>query len=79
MNSLEEKISANIRYEIETSAKSKSQIAAELGVARATVSQYLSGKIQPSLATFARLCAVLDASADDILCVREICEESTIA
>ena len=46
----------NLREEIEHSEKSKTQIARELGVSKATISQYLSGKIQPSLSTFARLC-----------------------
>lgn len=64
---IEKMISANIKKEIENSSKSKAQIAAELGVSRPTISQYLSGRIQPSLETFAKLCKVLDCSADDIL------------
>ncbi|MBP3422473.1 MAG: helix-turn-helix transcriptional regulator [Clostridia bacterium] len=36
-----------------------------------TVSQYLSGRIQPSLATLSRLCAFLDCSADDILNIKK--------
>ena len=41
-----------------------------IGVAPATVSQYLSGRAQPSLATLSKLCAVLDCSADDILKIK---------
>ncbi|MBR1747073.1 MAG: helix-turn-helix transcriptional regulator [Clostridia bacterium] len=70
MKNYEEIIAANLRTEIENSAKSKSQIAAEIGISKPTLSQYLSGRIFPSLATFARLCEVLDCSADDILGLR---------
>jgi transcriptional regulator with XRE-family HTH domain len=61
------KISQNIKLAIETSGKSKTEIAAAIGVARATVSQYISGRIQPSLGTLAKLCKFLNISADEIL------------
>lgn len=64
---LQEQISENIKAEILASDKTKSAIAAEIGVSKPTLSQYLSGRIQPSLLTFAKLCRVLGASADDIL------------
>ena len=38
-----------------------------LGVSRPTVSQYVSGRIQPTLAMLSRLCKCLNCSADDIL------------
>lgn len=60
-------ITENLKKEIEQSGLKKSEIADAIGVSRATVSQYLSGRAQPTLATFAKLCAVLDCSADDIL------------
>lgn len=60
-------ITENLKKEIEQSGLKKSEIANAIGVSRATVSQYLSGRAQPTLATFAKLCAVLDCSADDIL------------
>lgn len=60
-------ISENIKKEIEQSGLKKSEIAEAIGVSRATVSQYVSGRAQPTLATFSRLCSVLDCSADDIL------------
>ncbi len=63
----EEIIKKNLKYEIENSMKSKSQIADELGVSRPTLSEYLSGKSMPSLPTFAKLCEIIDCSADDIL------------
>ena len=64
---LEKIISENIRREIETSGKTKSEIARAIGVSNPTVSQYCSGRAQPTLATLSKLCAFLDCSADDIL------------
>lgn len=51
-NDLDKQISENIRREIETSGLTKSEIARALGVSRPTVSQYVSGRIQPTLAMF---------------------------
>ena len=67
MDELVSMITENLKREIETCGKSKSRIAEELGISKPTLSQYLSGRIMPSLPTFARLCAILDCSADDIL------------
>ena len=64
---LQEQISENIKAEILASDKTKSKIAAEIGVSKPTLSQYLSGRIQPSLLTFAKLYKALGASADEIL------------
>lgn len=68
---LDEIISKNIKAEIENSGKTKTEIAKALGVSKPTVSQYVSGRIQPSLATLSRLCTFLDCSADDILDVKK--------
>lgn len=67
MDALDEKISKRIKEEIELSWKLKSEIAKAIGVSKPTVSQYLSGRIMPSLSTFAKLCNFLDYSADEIL------------
>ena len=64
---LEQIISKNIKTEIEQSGKSKTEIAAAIGVSKPTISQYCSGRVQPSLSTLSRLCKFLDCSADDIL------------
>ena len=66
-NNLDLIISENLKKEIEQSGLKKSEIADAVGVSRATVSQYLSGRAQPTLATFSKLCTILDCSADDIL------------
>ena len=66
-NNLDAIITENIKREIETSWKSKSEIAKAIGVSNPTVSQYCSGRAQPTLATLSKLCAFLDCSADEIL------------
>lgn len=71
-DNLDQAITANIKREIESSGKSKKEIAEAIGVKPPTVSQYLSGRAQPTLATFSKLCEVLDCSADDILMVTPI-------
>ena len=68
---LDEMISRNIKAEIENSGKTKTEIAQALGVSKPTISQYISGRIQPSLSTLSRLCSFLDCSADDILNVKK--------
>ena len=67
MEATEQTIRENLRKEILLCGKSKSQTAAERGISKPTLSQYLSGRILPSLVTFAKLCKVIDCSADDIL------------
>lgn len=67
MDDLETRIRKRLKEEIELSGKSKSELAKSIGVSKPTVSQYLSGRIMPSLVTFAKMCAFLDCSADDIL------------
>ena len=69
--SLDEIISSNLKQEIERSGKSKTEIARAIGVSNPTVSQYLSGRIQPTLATLSKLCNFLNCSADDILNIKK--------
>ena len=68
--SLDEIISKNLKEEIEQSGKTKTEIAKAIGVSSPTISQYLSGRIQPSLSTLSKLCTFLNCSADDILNVK---------
>lgn len=67
---LSRQITENLRREIETCGKSKTEIARRLGVTPSTISQYCSGNTQPTLENVSRLCEVLDCSADEILCIR---------
>mgnify|MGYP002461636935 FL=1 len=69
---LDEIISRNLKQEIEQSGKTKTEIANAIGVSKPTVSQYISGRIQPSLATLSRLCTFLNCSADDILNIKNV-------
>ena len=64
---LDQIISNNLKQEIEQSGKTKTEIAKAIGVSKPTVSQYVSGRIQPSLSTLSKLCNYLNCSADDIL------------
>ena len=67
---LDEIISKNLKEEIEQSGKTKTEIAKAIGVSNPTISQYLSGRIQPSLSTLSKLCTFLNCSADDILNIK---------
>jgi transcriptional regulator with XRE-family HTH domain len=69
--SLDILISNNIKNEIENSGKTKTEIANAIGVSNPTVSQYCSGRAQPTLATLSKLCVFLDCSADDILNIKK--------
>lgn len=64
---LQQKISENLKTEIELSGKSKTEIAKAIGVSKPTISQYISGRAQPTLASLSKLCTFLGISADDIL------------
>lgn len=65
--SLDEKISANLKFEIEHCGIRKTDIARAIGVTGPTISQYCSGIAQPTLATLSKLCNFIGVSADDIL------------
>ena len=68
---LDEKISQNLKFEIEHCGKRKIDIARGIGVDSSTISQYLSGRAQPTLANLSRLCSFIGCSADDILEVKK--------
>ena len=67
MDDLETRIRKRLKEEIELSGKSKSELAKAIGVSKPTVSQYLAGRIIPSLVTLAKMCSFRDWAADDIL------------
>ena len=69
--SLDEKISENLRFEIEHCGKGKAEIARALGVSPSSVTQYCTGRAQPTLANLSRLCAFIGVSADDILEIKK--------
>ena len=66
-----EKIHNKLTEAIRQSGLTQKSLADKIGIKQQTVQQYVSGRIMPALDTFAKLCAVLDLDANDILCVSE--------
>lgn len=60
-------IQKRMRECISASGIPQKEIAKRLGVSPQTVSKYMKQDIFPALDTFAKLCAVLDVSADYLL------------
>jgi len=63
----EKVVTANIAKEIKHSPKSQTQIAAEMGVSKQVISDYMAGRSFPSIFTLIKLCYVLDCEYRDIL------------
>ena len=68
-------IRLKLQNEIKLSGLSKTELARKIGVDRSVIWQYLSGRAMPALDTFAKICAVLDLDANEILCVNEFTEQ----
>lgn len=66
-----EQIQKKLRDLIQHSGMTQSELARRLGVSSGTVSHYVIGDKMPALDTLANLCAIIDADANDILCVDE--------
>lgn len=66
-----EEIRKKLQKEIKESNLTQTALAKEIGVHVSAIGQYLSGRAMPALDTFAKLCAVLDLDANEILCVSE--------
>jgi len=62
-----QEIGKNIAMLIKSTGKSQAQIARELGIRNTTISEYIAGKVYPSMTVFLNLCKILDCSYDDIL------------
>ncbi len=60
-------IQTRLRESIKNSGLSQKVIAAEIGVSPQTISKYMKQDIFPALDTLAKLCKLLDVSADYIL------------
>ncbi len=60
-------IQIRLREIISQSRLSQKEIAKEIGVSPQTVSKYMKKDIFPSLDTLAKLCKLLDVSADYVL------------
>ncbi len=64
-----EQIQIRLRDCIKRSAISQKEIAKAIGVSPQTVSKYMKLNIFPALDALAKLCKILDVSADYILCL----------
>ncbi len=64
-------IQRRLRECIAWSGISQKEIADRIGVSPQTVSKYMKKDIFPALDTFAKLCSVLDVSADYLLGLSE--------
>ncbi|MBD5132777.1 MAG: helix-turn-helix transcriptional regulator [Clostridiales bacterium] len=64
-------IQRRLREAIEQSDIPQKTIASKIGVSAQTVSKYMNHDIFPALDTLAKLCILLDVSADDILGINE--------
>ena len=62
-----QKIRDRITEEIQNSNMSQNEIARRIGVRQTVVWEYIHQKSLPALDTLAKLCQVLDVSADNIL------------
>lgn len=60
-------IQARLRQSIKQSGMQQKDIAKMIGVSAQTVSKYMKADIFPALDTLAKLCKLLDISADYIL------------
>ena len=60
-------IQKNLREAIQCSPLTQKEIAEKLNVHPTSVNKYMRDNVFPSLDTFAKLCEILDVSADDIL------------
>ncbi|MBD5086987.1 MAG: helix-turn-helix transcriptional regulator [Clostridiales bacterium] len=71
-----EKIQKKLSEAIKQSGKSQSEIARQIGVKPQQVSAYVLGKQMPAVDNLAKLCAVLDLDANDLLCVEDYYKEN---
>lgn len=69
-NNLLIEIQKRLREAIEQSDMDQKEIAAKIGVSAQTVSKYMTCDVFPALDTLAKLCTLLDISADYILGIR---------
>ncbi len=66
-----DKIQLRLAKAINQSGITKTEIANRVNVRPTQISSYIHGRKMPALDTFAKLCAVLDLDANEILCVDE--------
>jgi len=67
-----EEIKRRLKQEIKNSNKTIKEIAVLLGVSPEMITQYCTTKKLPRLDTFAKLCQILEVSADYILGLKDL-------
>lgn len=70
-----EQIKQHIAEAIKHSGMTQTELAKKLDVKQQQISCYIKGQKAPSLDTLAKLCAVLDVDANEILCVNKYLTE----
>ncbi len=63
-------IQKRLREEIKNSGLTQKEIANRVGINPATISKYLKQDKYPAIDTFANICEVIGASADEILGIK---------
>ena len=71
-----DKIRVRLIEAIKQSGMTQTELAKRIGIIQPSLAQYLTGRAMPALDTFAKLCAVLDLDANEILCVGEYATEN---
>jgi len=62
-----DQIAENIALVIKGSGKTHNEIAEAIGVGRTSISEYIAGRVTPSVFIIMKLCQVLDCTYEDIL------------
>ncbi|MDE6757728.1 MAG: helix-turn-helix domain-containing protein [Clostridia bacterium] len=66
-----EQIRINISEAIKQCELTQTELARKIGVRQQQISCYVKCEKLPTLDTFAKLCAVLELEASDLLCVKD--------
>ena len=66
-----EQIQVRLNQSIKESAISKEEICKRVGISLTTLEKYITKKSIPTVHIFAKLCAVLEIDANDILCINK--------
>ena len=64
----------NLRYTMEESGYSQSDLAFDSGISQGTISRYLQGVMMPSVKSLNNLCCVLNCNIDDLVPFYEMIE-----
>jgi len=60
-------VAKNIKLMIKSSGKNQAQVAREMAMTEANISDYVNGRAVPTIFTLKKLCQILDCTYEDIL------------